>query len=192
MGVIKWTDESKAIVRRLWVQEGLAASVIAARLAHVLGRPVTRNAVIGIAHRSGWALGGVERVRRMSANKGNGIRRKRRKLTPAAPKLSPLAKLLAEPWVPRAEPIIPERERVKSVRDLEDHHCRAPLGEGPAWQFCGRQRVAGASYCADHARLFHNAVQPARTPRGGNTPNGLVNGESRLFVADTRSLEVAE
>jgi GcrA cell cycle regulator len=161
MGVVKWTDENKAIIRRLWVEEGMAASVIAARLSYEIGRPVTRNAVIGIAHRSGWALGGVERVRRQAANKGS---RKKRKLTPAGPKpLSPLAKLLAEPWVPRAEPVIPEHERVKSVRDLEDHHCRAPLGKGPAFQFCGRQRITGASYCADHARIFHNAVQPATT-----------------------------
>jgi hypothetical protein len=167
MGVIKWTDEDKAIVRRLWVEEGMAASVIAARLSCELQRTVTRNSVIGIAHRSGWALGGVERVRRQAANKGNGKTWKRkRKLTPAAQKpRSPLAKLLSEPWVPRPEPIIPERERVKSVRDLEDHHCRAPLGKGPAWQFCGRQRVTGASYCADHARLFHNAVQPATHAR---------------------------
>jgi GcrA cell cycle regulator len=160
MGVVKWTDENKAIIRRLWVEEGMAASVIAARLSYEIGRPVTRNAVIGIAHRSGWALGGVERVRRQAANKGS---RKKRKLTPAGPKQTPLAKLLAEPWVPRAEPVIPERERVKSVRDLEDHQCRAPLGKGPAWHFCGRQRLTGVSYCADHARIFHNAVQPATT-----------------------------
>jgi GcrA cell cycle regulator len=163
MGVPKWTDEHKAILRQLWVEEGLAASVIAARLSYEIGRTVTRNAVIGVAHRAGLALGGVERVRRMSANKGNGIRRKKRKLTPAAPKRSPLAQLLAEPWVPRAEPVIPEHERVKSVRDLEDHHCRAPLGEGPAFQFCGRQRVPGVSYCADHAVIFHNPVRPANT-----------------------------
>jgi GcrA cell cycle regulator len=163
MGVIKWTDEDKALLRQLWVEEGLAASTIAARLSRELQRPISRNAVIGVAHRAGLALGGVERVRRMSANKGNGMRRKKRKLTPPAQKpQSPLAKILAEPWVPRAEPIIPERERVKSVRDLEDHHCRAPLGKGPAWQFCGRQRVPGVSYCEGHARIFHNAAQPAR------------------------------
>jgi hypothetical protein len=46
-------------------------------------------------------------------------------------------------------------------------------------------------YCPDHARICFQPPNPARvTPR--NMPTGMVNGESRLFVADTRSLEVAE
>jgi GcrA cell cycle regulator len=192
MGVIKWTDESKAIVRRLWVQEGLAASVIAARLAHVLGRPVTRNAVIGIAHRSGWALGGVERVRRQAANKGNGKTWKRkRQLTPAAQKpLSPLAKLMSEPFVPRTTAVTP---LLLDIQELGDDQCRYACTDGPpnSHRFCGMQKVPGLPYCPDHAALCFQPPNPARvTPR--NMPTGMVNGESRLFVTDIRTMEVAE
>jgi GcrA cell cycle regulator len=189
MGVIKWTDESKALIRRMWVEEGMAASVIAAKLAHTLGRPVTRNAVIGIAHRSGWALGGVERIRRMSANKGNGVRRRKRKLTPPAQKPpSPLAKLMAEPFVPRTAPVTP---LLLDIQDLGDDQCRYPCTDGPPHRFCGMQKVTGLPYCSAHAVICFVPPNPSRVaPR--NMPNGLVNGESRLFVADTRSLEVAE
>ena len=189
MGVIKWTDESKALIRRMWVEEGMAASVIAARLSHALGRPVSRNAVIGIAHRSGWNLGGVERIRRQAANKGNGKTWKRkRKLTPAQKPQSPLAKLMAEPFVPRTAPVTP---LLLDIQDLGDDQCRYPCTDGPPHRFCGMQKVTGLPYCSAHAVICFVPPNPARSaPR--NMPNGLVNGESRLFVADTRSLEVAE
>jgi GcrA cell cycle regulator len=190
MGVIKWTDESKAIVRRLWVQEGLAASVIAARLAHVLGRPVTRNAIIGIAHRSGWALGGVERVRRQAANKGNGKTWKRkRKLTPAAQKpLSALARLMAEPFVPRSAPVAPKHVTLGQLADIGE--CKYPCSDGLPHTFCGHPAVPGLPYCDPHARICFVPPNPTRGP--ANRPHGLVNGDARLFVTDTRSLEVAE
>jgi GcrA cell cycle regulator len=190
MGVPKWTDEHKAILRQLWVEEGLAASVIAARLSYEIGRPITRNAVIGVAHRAGLALGGVERVRRMSANKGNGVRRKKRKLTPAAQKqLSPLAKLMAEPFVPRTAPVTP---LLLDIQDLGDDQCRYPCTDGPpsSHRFCGMQKVTGLPYCDAHARICFVPPNPSRGP--ANRLFALVNGESRLFVADTRTLEVVE
>jgi GcrA cell cycle regulator len=188
MGVIKWTDESRALIRRYWVEEGLAASVIAAKLAHALNRPVTRNAVIGVAHRQGWALGGVERVRRQAANKGNGKWNRKRKLTPAQKPQSPLARLLAEPFVPRTAPVTP---LLLDIQDLGDDQCRYPCTDGPPHRFCGREKVTGLPYCSDHAVICFQPPNPARSaPR--NMPNGLVNGESRLFVADTRTLEVIE
>jgi GcrA cell cycle regulator len=192
MGVIKWTDEDKAILRRYWVEEGLAASVIAARLSCELQRPISRNAVIGVAHRAGLALGGVERVRRMSANKGNGKTWKRkRKLTPAAQKpLSPLAKLMAEPFVPRTAPVAP---LLLNIQELGDDQCRYACTDGPpnSHRFCGMQKVPGLPYCPDHAALCFQPPNPARvTPR--NMPTGMVNGESRLFVTDIRTMEVAE
>jgi hypothetical protein len=204
MGVIKWTDESKAIVRRLWVQEGLAASVIAARLAHALGRPVTRNAIIGIAHRSGWALGGVERVRRQAANKGNGIRRKKRKLTPAAQKpASPLAKLMAEPWTPRPLPAVP-KARQRSLIDLADDQCRWPCTDAPPHLFCAGPRVPGASYCPDHLVAAHSnqpirghGLRPdfARTIAVNVSKKLAANGfdpTAHVYPVDARTLEVIE
>jgi hypothetical protein len=199
MGVIKWTDESRALIRRYWVEEGLAASVIAAKLAHALNRPVTRNAVIGVAHRQGWALGGVERIRRQAANKGNGRTWKRkRKLTPAAQKpLSPLAKLMAEPWTPRPLPAVPKTQQ-RSLIDLADDQCRWPCTDAPPHLFCAGPRVPGASYCPGHLMAAH-------TVPGGPRPNHqfMINTAKRaaeagrdptahVYPVDSRTLEVAE
>jgi GcrA cell cycle regulator len=173
MGVIKWTDENKAIVRRLWVEEGMAASTIAKRLSEELDRPVTRNSIIGIAHRSGWALGGVERIRRMSANGGNGVRRKKRKLTPPAQKpQSPLAKLMAEPFVPRTAPVTP---LLLDIQELGDDQCRYPCTDGPpsSHRFCGMQKVAGLPYCDAHARICFVPPNPARVTRSLEVAEGV-------------------
>lgn len=42
-----------------------------------------------------------------------------------------------------------------TARDLEAHDCRWPIGDPRqplAFSFCGRRKVVGASYCADHLR----------------------------------------
>jgi hypothetical protein len=202
MGVIKWTDESKALVRRMWVKEGMAASVIAAKLAHALGRPVTRNSIIGIAHRSGWALGGVERVRRQAANKGNGKWKRKRKLTPPAQKqLSPLAKLMAEPWTPRPLPAVPKTQQ-RSLIDLADDQCRWPCTDAPPHLFCAGPRVPGASYCPDHLLAAHSNVRaPGSMPhfslalKVGFSKQLAANGHdpaAHTYPVDVRTLETAE
>ncbi len=37
-----------------------------------------------------------------------------------------------------------------SFFDLKTHHCRWPLGDGPAVFFCGAARVPPSSYCPRH------------------------------------------
>ena len=65
---MNWTEERVAELRRLWAQ-GLSASQIAKRL----GTDITRNAVIGKAHRLGLAgrpspIQGEIKPRRVPAN----------------------------------------------------------------------------------------------------------------------------
>ena len=55
-----WNAERREYVRKGWVEFGKAASTIAAELTAETGRHVTRNAVIGIVHRNGWGLHGIE------------------------------------------------------------------------------------------------------------------------------------
>jgi hypothetical protein len=59
-------------------------------------------------------------------------RRKRRKPVAAA--------TVTEP----AEPV--------QILDLLPHHCRWPVTPDRPWGFCGRQQMAGSSYCVEHAR----------------------------------------
>lgn len=39
-----------------------------------------------------------------------------------------------------------------ALLDLEPHHCRWPLGDGP-FVFCGHQKYPGSSYCRAHFEL---------------------------------------
>jgi GcrA cell cycle regulator len=42
--------------------------------------------------------------------------------------------------------------------ELEDHHCRWPLGDPrePGFGFCARARVAGMPYCPGHCAIAYN------------------------------------
>src|SRR3954453_18214202 len=62
---LTWTEERIELLTKLW-SEGLSASQIAAEL----GGDVSRNAVLGKAHRLGLAQGeGKGRARRVRANR---------------------------------------------------------------------------------------------------------------------------
>jgi hypothetical protein len=47
------------------------------------------------------------------------------------------------------------------LEDLEPHHCRAVIGEGPLGLFCGHDVRPGSSYCPHHAELYTSPM-PAR------------------------------
>jgi GcrA cell cycle regulator len=122
-----WTVERKALVRRLW-ERGYTATQIANRL----DIAVTRNAVIGLAHRNRW---------------GHGMRQedKPRKPSPRKHATRPLPRSAPEPRQP-----VPAEGL--TIFDLLDHHCRWPNGEQPPFQYCGHDKVDGSPYCAAHHR----------------------------------------
>lgn len=186
MGVTRWTKEEDERVIALW-NDGHSASIIAA----LIGNDKSRNAVIGRLHRLGKS-GNRPTIARRSTYPG---KKRKRKLKPRVyykPK-SPVAKLLAEPFTPRPVPVIPEHER-KSLIDLEDGDCRWPCTDGPPHAFCARKKVPGLPYCPDHARAAYSAPQPRTAPR--NRPNSPFHRSpdplARIYVADPRTLEVAE
>lgn len=63
-----WSLEEKAAIKRMWNEEGLSASQIARCMATEFNHPTSRNAIIGVVHRSGGsnrttAIGAPPRVR---------------------------------------------------------------------------------------------------------------------------------
>ena len=77
---------------------------------------------------------------------------------------------MKRPFKPKPDPemvaalrAIPDTPKVKSILDLEPHHCRWPCGE-PTEGFCGDHKLAGSPYCERHKQRATDAyVRPPTT-----------------------------
>jgi GcrA cell cycle regulator len=129
---MSWTDERVALLKKLW-EKGLSASQIASELGGV-----TRNAVIGKAHRMGLAS-------RPSPLKTETQKPK------AAKKKAPEKKAV--------------KERI-TLLQLTDKMCKWPIGHPgePDFHFCGKKAEAGVPYCAEHCAQAYQ-TQTARRDR---------------------------
>ncbi len=138
-----WTPDRIELMKKLYA-EGLSCSEIARRL----GGGCSRNSVIGKVHRLKLPLrAAVVKVQ------------KTKPARPAPPKpvtqVRKIAALVAEPLPPANQNDV---ARVKSLFDLESHHCRWPVDvAGQKYPgYCGDQKVIGLSYCEGHVRrAFH-------------------------------------
>ena len=125
-------DEREELVVRLW-REGNSGGMIASELG------VSRNSVIGILHRARLRLGEAAVPRREAKTPAKSeprLRLARRRLLPAPE--------------PRPTPEAPPTEGVH-LMDLQSHHCRCVIGPE---HYCGRQRMPGSSWCAEHRERF--------------------------------------
>ena len=141
-----WTDERVDKLKALW-KKGLSAS----QIAEELGENITRNAVIGKAHRLGLSS------RPSPVKKPAQAKRKA-----AAPKKE--APVAAPPPV---EPEPSEKPEKITILELTDRICKWPLGHPGEddFQFCGRPSVAGQPYCAFHGAMAYQAPQPRKDRR---------------------------
>lgn len=144
----KWSDERTELLKTLWAN-GLSGSQIAKRLGKV-----TRNAVIGKAHRLGLPLrGGVTRTR-ASRSKRPSAPRKRLDGREFAPVLA-------------AEPLPPEPERpavLTKFEKLTESMCKFPYGDPKSadFGFCGCAKVTGLPYCRAHALVAFRPAEPKK------------------------------
>ena len=142
---MSWTYERVEKLKQLW-EEGLTASRIAAELGEV-----TRNAVIGKAHRLG--LSG-----RMASKKSNGgisIIRKKRVNISQNQKVINIAPVINEPMNPT------------DFENIKDGLCRWPLGEPEEidFKFCGRNTQEGFLYCQSHYKQAYQPLSKVRERR---------------------------
>lgn len=140
---MSWTDDRVAVLKKLW-GEGKTAAEIAKELGGV-----TRNAVIGKAHR----LKLSNRVSPIQQNK-----------KVAAPK--PQNQNTQTPVQPRKrikEVIDDDRERIP-LTDLNAGECRWPMGDPREanFGFCGCKALPSLPYCLEHSQV---AYQPATRNR---------------------------
>ena len=142
---MSWTDERIVLLKQLW-GEGKSA----AEIAKALGGGLTRNAVIGKAHR-------LKLSNRVSPIQQNN------KKAPAAP----AAKIVEEkkPVITKAAPAPLKRTTSGvSLVDLKERMCRWPSGDpkDADFHFCGAEGVPGLPYCSVHAKAAYQTPNRAR------------------------------
>ncbi len=136
-----WTDDRVEKLRELW-DKGLSASQIAKELAE----GVTRNAVIGKAHRMGLAS-------RPSPVKSDPAKR-----------AAAAAKKKIEKKTPAKS--VPSSGKV-TILELTESMCKWPIGHPGEtnFHFCGKPSQPTFPYCATHCVEAYQVQQPRRTRR---------------------------
>ncbi|MEM6780467.1 MAG: GcrA family cell cycle regulator [Pseudomonadota bacterium] len=135
---MSWTEERVDLLKQLWGEGKTAAEI-----AKALGEGVTRNAVIGKAHR----LKLSSRVSPIQQNP-----KKPKAEAPKAKKPQPVRKTdFKGKGIPLAQ--------------LEAGMCRWPNGDpkDENFNFCGCPAVPGLPYCEEHAKIAYQSSSRART-----------------------------
>ena len=134
---MSWTDERVALLKKLW-GEGKTAAEIAKELGGV-----TRNAVIGKAHR-------LKLSNRLSPIQQNNKK--------------PVVKVVEDKPQPRkvANDTAVFDMKIKGVQlyEVKDKMCRWPIGDPKEadFRFCGCSSIAGLPYCGEHAKVAYQAA----------------------------------
>lgn len=139
---MSWTDERVMLLKKLW-GEGKTAAEIAKALGGV-----TRNAVIGKAHR-------LKLSNRISPIQQNERKEDR------APEIK---KAIKPKTVVMAKPANTSFKGLKMI-ELKERMCRWPSGDpkDEDFAFCGCSSVAGLPYCEDHAKMAYQVPSRSRT-----------------------------
>jgi GcrA cell cycle regulator len=159
-----WTPARIGMLQELW-GSGLSAKEIAVRL----GSGITRNAVIGKAHRLGLSsrpspikrvaekTGGTAIMKtRASSPKAMGLRRD---VTVGSGTYNAARAMFREESEPRrvrsADGSASQRifKSSQTATQAQAQQCRWPLGDPlkPGFRFCEHTAIPGLSYCYDHA-----------------------------------------
>lgn len=140
-----WTDDRVEKLRELW-DKGLSASQIAKELAE----GVTRNAVIGKAHRMGLA----SRPSPVKSDPAKRAAAAAAKKKAAVPKKAPATKVIST-------------DGKVTILDLTESMCKWPIGHPgePNFRFCGKPSQPGFPYCAAHCIEAYQVQQPRKTRR---------------------------
>jgi GcrA cell cycle regulator len=178
---MEWTEQRIEVLRKLWGQ-GQTASQIAA----ILGG-ITRNAVIGKAHR----LGLTGRPSPIKREAGASPQPRRRAAAPMSRRMpgagqpgqvhgqplpqthgvsaaqhapTPRAEAHAETVTREAPPPAPPRQNSpRTASHVGSKTCSWPMGDPkqPGFHFCGEPAEAGKPYCAHHCHVAYHKKSEA-------------------------------
>jgi GcrA cell cycle regulator len=153
---LPWTAERVRTLERLWL-EGLTAVEIARSLAG----GVTRNAVIGKAHRLGLAKRRSPAVNRS----GRAVRAPMARVRRPGPMIVGRSRPIPAQVFPMMRPV--DLPGLATVLTVIANACRWPCGDptDAGFALCGRLATRGA-YCAAHASVaYQDAAASARADR---------------------------
>lgn len=155
-----WTDERVTMLKRLWVEGKTAAEI-----AKLIGGGVTRNAVIGKAHRlklSGRISPIQENVRSDVAGATRAVS------APRKPQKTTIAKvsnreIIAPVQLPSVQENYCYGDGVSLV-ELKERMCRWPIGDpkDDGFKFCGGPSEEGIPYCNHHARVAYQVANKSK------------------------------
>jgi len=163
-----WTEDRIAVLKAGW-EGGMTASQIAEKL----GEGVTRNAVIGKAHR----LGLESRPSPVKAGEDTPAPAKPAASVAPPPQTASTAAPSAAPATaaPAAAPAIAKPVTAKrpartgkaarvSLLDLNERICKWPIGhpDDADFHFCGKLVQPTFPYCSEHCLLAYQAQLPRR------------------------------
>ena len=133
---MSWTDEKVAKLKELWGKGSTASQI-----AEIIGG-ISRNAVIGKAHRLNLSA----KIKTRSATSNNNFENSldRKKVKTRQSRRSKFKSLIIEKDF--------EPENPKQLEELTDNDCKYPIGhpDEKGFYFCGRAALKDFSYCKLH------------------------------------------
>ena len=134
---MSWTDEKVAKLKELWGKGNTASQI-----AEIIGG-ISRNAVIGKAHRLNLSAKIKTRSATSNENFNNSVRNKNSKLINKGRRSKFKSLLIDKDFEP---------ENPKQLEELDENSCKWPIGHPDEnnFYFCGRTSLKDFSYCKLH------------------------------------------
>ena len=134
---MSWTEEKVAKLKELWGKGNTASQI-----AEIIGG-ISRNAVIGKAHRLNLSAKIKTRSTASTQNFNNSVENKNSKLTNKGRRSKFRSLLIDKDFEP---------ENPKQLEDLDENSCKWPIGHPneKSFYFCGRSSLKDFSYCKLH------------------------------------------
>tara|TARA_B100001564_G_scaffold345663_1_gene344567 strand:+ start:552 stop:1049 length:498 start_codon:yes stop_codon:yes gene_type:complete len=134
---MSWTDEKVTKLKELWGKGNTASQI-----AEIIGG-ISRNAVIGKAHRLNLSAKIKTRIASSSQNFDNSISEKNTHTTKRGRKSKFKSLIIEKDFEP---------ENPKQLEELDENSCKWPIGhpDEKSFYFCGRSSLKDFSYCKLH------------------------------------------
>ena len=134
---MSWTEEKVAKLKELWGKGNTASQI-----AEIIGG-ISRNAVIGKAHRLNLSAKIKTRTASSSKNFDNSISEKKIQSTRSGRKSKFKSLIIEKDFEP---------ENPKQLEELDENSCKWPIGhpDEKSFYFCGRSSLKDFSYCKLH------------------------------------------
>ena len=141
---VQYTEEMEDYIRLKWVGEKWSAALIADALAAMVGRPFSRNMVIG-------------KIFRMGLSTPSQARKPEKRLSSKGLKIARSVPRPPRPPLTEPEPL------GYRLWEVPKNGCKYPHGD-LHYTFCGRETIDTSSYCAYHYSMCYVASRYRRRP----------------------------